>query len=410
MNETPLPAARLSLSGFQIDLARAELRTSAGAHVELRPRSFAVLRLLIENAGRLVHKDEIMDAVWDDAIVTEDSLTQCIADIRHALRDKDRRIVRTVPRRGYSFVAAVTPADPPHGGVDAPTFDIERTLPDRASIAVLPFINFSGEPGQEYLCDGISEDIITELSRFRELFVIARNSSFKYKGKPTDIREIGRELGVRYVLEGSVQQSGNRIRVTAQLIDAASGAHRWAERYDRELEDVFAVQDEVTWAIVSTLAAHVTQAERERTRTKPPATWQAYDYYLKAGETFGLFRATRSAKDLYEVRRLLEQSLAIDPGFARAYGRLAITYLATWHHPLDGDFLNPDTVERAYQLTRKAVQLDPTSPQAHADMGDMLTWKGDHDASIVAFDKAIALNPNFSDGRFALDSRVCGTA
>jgi len=155
-------------------------------------------------------------------------------------------------------------------------------LPDRPSIAVLPFTNMSGDAGQEYFSDGITEDIITELSRFSELFVIARNSSFQYKGKSPDIRQVGRELGVRYVLEGSIRRAGDRVRITAQLIDATTGAHRWAERYDRKLEDVFAVQDEVARTITSILAAHVSRAEASRTLSIPTSRWQAYDYYLQA--------------------------------------------------------------------------------------------------------------------------------
>ena len=159
-------------------------------------------------------------------------------------------------------------------------------LPDRPSIAVLAFANLSGDKEQEYFSDGITEDIITELSRFSELFVIARNSSFQYKGKATDVRQVGRDLGVRYVLEGSVRRGGDRLRISAQLIDAMTGGHRWAERYDRKLEDVFAVQDEIVRTIVTILAAHVRKAETERTRTKPPNSWQAYDYYLQAVDAF----------------------------------------------------------------------------------------------------------------------------
>jgi adenylate cyclase len=183
---------------------------------------------------------------------------------------------------------------------------------------VLPFANLSGDPQQDYFSDGITEDIITELSRFSELLVIARNSSFQYKGKTVDIRQVGQELGARYVLEGSVRQSGHRVRVTAQLVDAMTGAHRWAERYDRELHDVFAVQDEVARGIVAILAAHVNRAETERVLLKPPAVWGAYDYHLRGAEAFFLHMNRRSKASLYDARRLLGQSLAIDPGYARA--------------------------------------------------------------------------------------------
>src|SRR5262249_28049506 len=165
---------------------------------------------------------------------------------------------------------------------------------------------------------GITEDIITELSRFSELLVIARNSSFQYKGKAVDIRQVGRKLGARYVLEGSVRRSGDRVRITAQLVDAVTGAHRWAEPYDRELHDAFAVQDEVARAIVAILAAHVNRAEIERVLLKPPAVWEAYDYYLRGAEAYFLHINRRTKASLYDARRLLEQSLAIDPDYARA--------------------------------------------------------------------------------------------
>ena len=201
-------------------------------------------------------------------------------------------------------------------------------LPEKPSIAVLAFANLSGDPEQEYFADGIVDDIITELSRFSDLFVIARNSSFQYKGKAVDVRQVGRELGVHYVLEGSIRRSGERIRVAARLIDAATARHRWAEHYDRKLEEVFAVQDEVVATIVAILAAHVRQAEIERTRAKPPNSWQAYDYYLQALDTVASFNSSFSVKDLYEARRLLHQSLATSiptmPVPMRCYPRLIL--------------------------------------------------------------------------------------
>jgi adenylate cyclase len=183
---------------------------------------------------------------------------------------------------------------------------------------VLPFANLSGDPLQDYFSDGITEDITTELSRFSELTVIGRNSAFQYKGKAVDFRQVGRELGALYILVGSVRRSGDRIRVTAQLIDAATDAHRWGERYDRELQDVFAVQDEVARMIVTTLAAHVNRAEIERALLKPPAAWEAYDYYLRGSEACFSHMTRRTRGALQEARHLLEQALAIDPDYARA--------------------------------------------------------------------------------------------
>src|SRR5215813_13165865 len=273
-------------------------------------------------------------------------------------------------------------------------------LPDKPSIAVLPFANLSSHPEQEYLVDGIVNDIITELSRFSELFVIACNSSFQYKGKAIDVRQVGRELGVRYVLEGSVRQKSDRIRISAQLIDAATGAHRWAERYDRMLEGVFAVQDEVVRTIVPILAAHVRMAEIERTRAKPPSSWQAYDYYLKAVDAYVAWVRSFAVDHLYEARRLLQRSLAIDPSYARSYAVVANTYMAVWFNPVDRDFLNPDALDQAHRFARRAIEIDPNLPEAHAQLGFALMARHELDASIAAFERANALNPNFVNWQF----------
>ena len=269
--------------------------------------------------------------------------------------------------------------------LDQAATTVKPALPDKPSIAVLAFDNLSSHLEQEYLVDGIVEDIITELSRFSELFVIARNSSFQYKGKAIDVRQVGRELGVRYVLEGSVRRAGDRIRVSAQLIEAATGTHRWAEHYDRNLEDVFAVQDDVVRTIVTILAAHVRIAETERTRNKPPNSWQAYDYYLQAVDASVSFSSTRNVANDNdeEARRLLQQSLVIDPNYARSYARLAHTYVGSWINPAHKDFLNPAALERAHEFALKAVQLDRTLPQAHVALGWVLAYKHQHDSQLL---------------------------
>src|SRR5262252_6694457 len=260
---------------YTLDVVRGSLRSN-DRDIELRPKSFEVLRYLVENAGRLVSKDELIKTVWPNVIVTDDSLARCISEVRQAIGDNNQTMIKTVPRRGYRFTTTVaqlaSKAAPsqqakadlvghvrPNAGVS------DSSLADRPSIAVLPFANLSGDVQQEYFSDGITEDIITELSRFSDLLVIARNSTFQYKGKAADIRQIARELSVRYVLEGSVRRAGDRVRVNAQLIDAVTGTHRWAERYDRDLSDVFSVQDEVARTIATILAAHVTKAETDRT-------------------------------------------------------------------------------------------------------------------------------------------------
>src|SRR5215467_7252762 len=230
----------LQFSGYTLDTARNSLR-AADREVALRSKCFELLRYLVENPDRLVTKEELLKAIWPNVVVAGESLTHCVSEVRQAIGDSKQTIIATVPRRGYRFIAPVS-----RGATSAAVARL-----DRPSVAVLPFAYLDGDPHQDYFSDGITEDITTELSRFSELMVIARNSSFQYKGRAVDIRQIGRELNARYVLEGSVRRSGSRVRITAQLIDATTGTHRWAERYDHELHGVFAVQDDVARAIVT---------------------------------------------------------------------------------------------------------------------------------------------------------------
>jgi adenylate cyclase len=392
---------------FVLDTDKRELRRGADV-VSVAPQVFDVLDYLIRNRERVVSKDDLVTAIWEGRIVSDAALTTRLKAVRSAIGDsgEGQRLIKTLPRKGFRFVGRVQEEQGPGRTLDGVT-PVEPprpvlALPDKPSIAVLPFTNLSGDPDQEHVSDGVTEDIITELSRFSELFVIARNSSFQYKGKSPDIRQVGRELGVRYVLEGSIRRAGDRIRISAQLIDAVTGAHRWGERYDRELRDVFAVQDEVSRAIVGILVAHVNKAETERTLLKPPAIWQSYDFFMRASAIYTAMRSSFNVADLYEVRRLLEHSIALDPLYARAYATLSGTHLFAWIYPLDEDCLNPVALERARHLARRAVQLDPNLPMAHANLGLVLTFQGQHEQSVAAYEKAIALNPNFSNWRFGV--------
>jgi adenylate cyclase len=392
---------RYFFEDFSLDMERRELRRG-DALVAVEPKVFDLLALLIVNRDRVVSRDDLIAHVWGGRIVSEAALARCINGARSAIGDSGeaQRLIRTLQRKGVRFVgeareermAPTTPESAKGAEKPAPAL----ALPDRPSIAVLPLDNISGDKDQEYFSDGISEDIITELSRFSELFVIARNSSFQYKNRVVDVRQVGRELGVRYVLQGSIRRDGDRVRISAQLADAVTGTQRWAERYDRQLTDVFAVQDEVARTIAALLAAHVNKAEIERTLNKPPAAWQAYDYYLRAVEAHASFMASRVA-GLHEVRRLLEQSLAIDPNYARACARLSWTYFSAWAEPLDADYLKPATLDRAHQLARRAFQLDPNLPEAHARLGMVLVRRREYAAGTAAFERALALNPNFAD-------------
>jgi adenylate cyclase len=392
---------------FAFDTDRRELRRVTDL-IALTPQVFDLLDYLLRNRERVVSKDDLIAAVWRGRIVSDSALTTRMNAVRAAINDngKAQRLVKTLPRKGFRFVGSVREehqsAGLPAGGIAADEPGPALAPPDKPSVAILPFATFQGNPSEDYLSDGMTEDIITELSRFSELLVIARNSSFRYKGKAVDIRQIGRELGVRYILEGSIRRQGDRVRIVAQLIDAQTAVHRWAERYDRELKDILTVQDEVARAIAAILVAHVNKAEMERTLLKPPKAWQAYDCYLRGADILASYWSSVEVTDLYESRRLLEKSISIDPDFARAYSTLSTTYVIAWLNRLDGDHLEAATLDRAHQLASRAIQLDPNLPHAHASLGAVMIWQRQHDAAVAECDKALALNPNFTDWRIAI--------
>ena len=260
------------------------------------------------------------------------------------------------------------------------------------SIAVLPFANLGGDPEHDYFADGITEDLITELSRFQELRVIARNSVLGYKTKPVRVQEVGQDLGVRYVLEGSVRKAGARVRITAQLVDAATGHHLWAERFDRDLADIFEVQDEVTSRIVATLAGKLAESERRRARSGQTENLEAYDCVLRGRELWG--RHTPEAN--HEARRLYEKAIELDPDYARAYASLAWTYLVE-HSESWGDPAG-QPLERAIEFARRGVMVNPASHSNHLALGLVCLSKGLHEEALEALETAIALNPNDADG------------
>jgi adenylate cyclase len=246
-------AATYRFGRFALDAERGLLLVD-GAERPLRAKSFALLRHFIEHPGRLIDRDEITEAIWPGVIVSDDSISQCVRDVRRALGDDAQQLLRTLPKRGFLFTAQVARGtEPPESGVPAEIPQAKPPLPNKPSIAVLPFQNMSGDPGQDYFVDGMVEEIITALSRIRWLFVIARNSSYSYKGQSPDIKQVGRELGVRYVLEGSVRKGGDRVRITGQLIDAMTGAHLWADRFDGAFEEVFDLQDKVALSVAGVI-------------------------------------------------------------------------------------------------------------------------------------------------------------
>ena len=264
-------------------------------------------------------------------------------------------------------------------------------LPDKPSIAVLPFENISGDPEQEYFSDGITEDLITDLSKISGLFVIARNSVFIYKGRPIKIAEVGRELGVRYVLEGSVRKANGRVRITAQLVDATTEGHLWAERYDRDLKDIFTLQDDVTQKIVGALAVKLTEDEQKRLMRQYTDNIEAYDYYLRGFEYFS--RQTKEAN--VQARQMHQKAIDLDPKFAAAYALLGLTHSQEWTMGWSQD---PQSLEHAFGLAQRAIALDESLPLGYSILGEVYLWKKQHEKAIAAQKKAIALNPNDADG------------
>jgi adenylate cyclase len=284
-------------------------------------------------------------------------------------------------------------------GPDVEPASVEKMvlpLPDKPSIAVLPFDNMSGDPEQDYFSDGITEDLITDLSRISGLFVIARNSVFTYKDAAIEVRQVARELGVRYVLEGSVRKAGNRVRINAQLIDAQTGGHLWADRYDGDLTDVFGLQDEVTRKIVAALAVTLTVDEQERLNQTVEANPEAYDMLLR-----GLVRLRRYTRQTnIEAREFFEQAIALDPGYARAHGDVGLTYALEVGFGWTDD-LEP-ALERALEFLNAALALDETVPQVYFALNNTYIWLNRLEDAIAAAQRAIDLDTNFADGYAAL--------
>ena len=329
----------LSFGDYEIDVERRELRR-AKTPVHVEPQVFDLLVYLVQNRDRVVSKDDLIASVWGGRSVSDSTLTSRINAARNAVDDSgaDKKLIRTIARKGFRFVGEVrtqpTATEPADAGGLPQVHERSRTalpLPDRPAIAVLPFVNMSGDSEQEYFSDGISEDIITALSKLRWFFVIARNSSFIYKGKAVHMKQIAEELGVGYVVEGSVRKGGDRVRITAQLNDVATGSHIWAQHYDRSLADVFAVQDEITEAIVAAIEPQIYAAENFRAQRKPPDSMDAWDLVMRALSHY--WRVTR--QDNLVAQALLEKAIAFDPKYGQALdcSLPAIPSAATWAGP-----------------------------------------------------------------------------
>ena len=391
---------RLLFGDYALDIDRREL-TRGSELVSTTPQVFDSLAYLVQNRERVVSKDDLLDAVWQGRIVSESTLTSHINAVRKAVGDsgEEKRLIRTVARKGFRFVGDVREEQTSKDGGytktllpmrdDEPMYAPALTPPDKPSIAVLPFTNMSGDPEHEYFADGMAEEIITALSHCSRLFVIARNSSFTYKGKAVDIRQIGRELGVRYVLEGSVRRGGNRLRIAGQLIDASSGAQLWADRFDGEMSDVFELQDRITENVVGAIEPKIQLAEIERLKHKPAANLDAYDLLLRAQQ----FEYEFTEASVLSALRCAQEALVIDPFYAPAMAMAAYCYgerrFQGWTREIE-----KETAE-GLRLAKQALQL--ASDDANVLwMAALATWQLGSDiqhAKEFAY-RSLEANPN----------------
>jgi TolB-like protein/Tfp pilus assembly protein PilF len=392
-----------------LDTDRRELRRGSEP-VAVEPQVFDLLIFLVENREHVVSKDDLIAGVWGGRIVSDSTLTSRINAARKAIGDsgENQRLIRTIARKGLRFVGDVrtqaTGGEPQAASLAFE--DILRPalpLPDKPAIAVLPFTNMTNDPQQDYFSDGISEDIITALSKLRWFFVIARNSSFIYKGRAVHMKQVGDELGVGYVVEGSVRRSGERVRITAQLNDVATGSHIWAERYDRDLADVFAVQDEITEAIVAAIEPQIYAAENFRARRKTPDSMDAWDLVMRALSHY--WRVTR--QDNVVAQALLEKATAIDPNYGQALGVLAASHSFGGHMGWADMAAVAPVAKRA---ATAAIGADSEDPWAHFALGGVYLFARRFDDSLAEFELALRLNPNFSlaQGYYGLTLAYCG--
>lgn len=371
----------ISFDEFEIDTGRGELRRS-GKVVPLEPQVLDLIAYLATHPGVVLSREDLMNTVWNGRIVSDSAISSRINAARTALGDNGtaQRFIKTIPRRGFRFE---------HDERDYARRGGHPVKTSKPSIAVLPFENLSGDAEQRYFSDGITDDIITELSRYHELFVIARHSSFAYRDTSAPMSAIAGELGVQYIAEGSVRRAGDRIRVSAQLIDPNSGEQLWAERYDRDVTDIFEVQDEITTVIVNTMVGQIARLHHRRMIGKAPASVNAYFHVLKATE-----HALRVAPIDNEVAKTeTDAAIAIDPGFARAHAIRALCFTNEGNNFWVAD--QTRSQQTAHQAALAAIAADARDPWGHAMLGIAELWLNkDHAAALQSMQRGIELNPS----------------
>jgi adenylate cyclase len=382
---------RYAFEGYVLDTDRREL-LNAKSVISVQPQVFDLLEHLIRNRDRVVSKDDMLAAIWGGRIVSDSTLASRINAARRAIGDsgKEQRLIRTLPRKGIRFVgtlrvwrkAVENPPEAPAAG-DAP------------SIAVLPFNNMSNDPDQQYFADGITEDIITALSKWRWFFVIARNSSFTYKNRTIDVRQVGWELGVRYVLEGSVRRIGNRLRLNAQLIDTVSGTHIWAEHFDRNFVDIFNIQEELISQVAAAIGPVVSRTETQQAKRKRSDQLAAWDHYLRGMWHFHQFTGDDSTKAIASLNRAIE----LDESFALAHAGIARTLLSeTMYRGSE----RKTSVASVIEAAKRALSIDSENVDAYYALSIASAHNNDTETAFEFALRATQLNGNFAPGHFAL--------
>jgi len=355
--------------------------------VRLTPKASAVLKVLVMHAGEPVTKDALFASVWGDTAVSDDALTSCIQELRKALADdaKQPRFIETRHRRGYQFVAQLA-------GAQAEATAAGEPISDITSIAVLPFADMSPDRDQDYLCEGLAEELINALTHIDGLRVASRTSSFQFRNTGADIREVGRQLSVGALLEGSVRKVDDRLRVTVQLIEVASGYHRWSQRFDRKLDDVFAIQDEIAESVVTSLRGTMLSQREKQALVRPHTGTEAYEYYLRGLHC--LPRLTRP--DLATSARMFERAIALDPSYSPAFAGLAMVH-ATLYEWFGAQ---ADDLAAAERASRKALELTSDLAEAHVARGCALALSRHYNEAFKEFEDAIRLNPNVFDAYY----------
>jgi len=415
--------------GFAIDALRRRL-SRGESDVDLRSKSFDVLLYLVRAAGRTVAKDELLEAVWPGVVVTEESLTRCVSDIRLALDDRQQRIIKTVPRKGYLLAAPVhftqagdTPRQSrraPVGGASRPfaalpgsrrwawalaglgavscaallAWQWPRPAAAPLSIVVLPLASVDSDPDRAYLAEGLTEDLTTDLSRIPGSLVIARSSAVAVYGRGRDVRDVGRELGVRYALEGSVQRAGEQVRLNIRLIDTESRRELWAERFDADRADITALQGRVTGTLARSLHLELIEAESQRSRRQHPLNPDAHDLALRAWSAY----ERRTPESVASARELLQRSLAADPVSVFAWSLLSDTYTADvlnrWLHLRSA--ARDDWIRRADEAARRAYELDPDNLYAVGARATVLQLQGQPEQGLAMLNRQVVLNRNYA--------------